>query len=356
MKVFDRYIALVVGQQFVYALAALVAIFSVLTFAEELSGSDTRAYGISWAAWFVLMTMPTLAYSLFPASALLGTVMGLGQLTRYQELIALQAAGISRTRLAASVFGLALVIAAGGALFGEIVAAPLSQRAHARRALAESGGRTLSTTAGLWVREGSRFVNIADLRPDGSLGDLYVFDFDDVHNLRRFTHADSASFEGDRWVLSNMQESIIKDDSATTRRAAVEAWDQPLNAERLETLWLHPEDVSTAELYRTIGWVQRHRQNPLRYQLAFWRRISAPLYTVLMMMLAFPIVLMAGPRARIGEYIVRGAIIGIGFQMMQQTFTNFGLVAGLPPPLTAFAPAGVALLVIVFLFRLRVVD
>lgn len=356
MKVFDRYIALVLGQQFVYALGALVAIFSVLTFAEELGGADTRAYGVSWAGWFVLMTMPALAHSLFPASALLGTVMGLGQLTRYQELVALQAAGVSRTRLAWSVFGLALVIALVGVVLGEVIAAPLSQRAHARRALAESGGRTLSTTAGLWVRDGSRFVNIADLRPDGSLGDLYVYDFDDVHTLRRFTHAGSATREGERWTLADVQESVFKDDGATTRRATSEEWSDPLNAARLETLWLHPEDVSTAELYRTISWVQRHRQNPLRYQLAFWRRISAPLYTVLMMMLSFPIVLMSGPRARIGEYIVRGAIIGIGFQMLQQTFTNFGLVAGMPPLLTAFAPAGVALAAIVILFRLRVAD
>lgn len=356
MKLFDRHIARVLGLNFLFALAALVAIFSVLTFTEELRSADNRTFGVGRVVWFVLMTLPAQAYSLFPASALLGTVMGLGQLTQHQELIALQAAGISRVRLALSVFGLALVIAVVGIAFGEVIAAPLSQRAHSRRALAESGGRTLSTTPGLWVRDGSRFVNIGQVRPDGSLGDVFVFDFDANHEMRRFIRAASATNEGEQWILNDMRESVFADDGATTHRAVSEPWIAPVDIIRLKALWLQPEDVSVAELHRTIAWMTRHRQNPLRYELAFWRRMSAPLYTVLMVMLAFPVVLMAGPRARIGEYIVRGAVLGIGFQMMQQTFSNLGLVSGLPPLVTALAPAAVALTAIVILFRMRVVE
>jgi lipopolysaccharide export system permease protein len=282
--------------------------------------------------------------------------MGLGQLMRRHELIALQAAGVSRARLATTVFVLAVLIAIAGVALGEVIAAPLSQRAHSRRALAESGGRTLSTTAGLWVRDGSRFVNIGELRADGSLGNVSVFDFDDVYTLHRFIRAGTATQEGERWILADVQESILRDDGATTRRVATQEWDAPIDTGRLKAIWLQPEDVSAAELHRAIGWLRRHQQNPLRYELAFWRRITAPLYTVIMVMLAVPIVLMSGPRARIGEYIVRGAVIGIGFQMLQQTFTSLGLVAGLPALLTALAPAGVAAAVMAALYRVQVVE
>jgi lipopolysaccharide export system permease protein len=250
----------------------------------------------------------------------------------------------------------AVLIAVAGIAWGEMIAAPLSQRAHARRALAESGGRTLSTTAGLWVRDGSRFVNIGEVRADGSLGNVHVFEFADIHTLRRFLRAGVALRAGDGWTLADVQESTLHGDAATTRRVAEQPWDAPIETGRLKALWMQPEDISATELYRTIGWLQRHQQNPLRYELAFWRRITTPLYTVLMVMLAVPIVLMSGPRARIGEYIVRGAAVGIGFQMAQQTFSNYGLVAGLPPLLTALAPAAVALSAIVALFRLHVTE
>jgi lipopolysaccharide export system permease protein len=353
MKILDRYIGTVLALGFVSALAALVAIFSVITFTEELRASH---FGVSRALGFVLMTLPSQAYSLFPASALLGTVMGLGNLMRHHELVALQAAGISRLRLAASVLITAVLIAIAGVTLGEMIAAPLSQRAHARRALDESGGRTLSTTAGLWVRDGSRFVNVGEVRADGSLGNVHVFDFDDAHALRRFTRAATATRDGEHWQLADVQKSELRDDGATTRHVPSEEWEAPIEAGRLKALWLQPEDVSAAELHRTIGWLQRHQQNPLRYELAFWRRISAPLYTVIMVMLAVPIVLMSGPRARIGEYVVRGAVIGIGFQMLQQTFTNFGLVAGLPPLMTALAPAGLAAAAMAALYRMQVVE
>jgi lipopolysaccharide export system permease protein len=206
------------------------------------------------------------------------------------------------------------------------------------------------------VRDGSRFVNIAEVHADGSLVGIHIFDFADVHTLRHFIRAGRAVRDGNQWTLADVQESLLHDDSATIRRVAQQPWDTSIDTGRLKALWMRPEDISARELYRTIGWLERYQQNPLRYELAFWRRITTPLYTVLMVMLAVPIVMMSSPRAPIGEHIVRGAAIGIGFQMAQQTFSNYGLVAGLPPLLTALAPAAMALAAIVMLFRLHVTE
>jgi lipopolysaccharide export system permease protein len=351
MKTIDRYIGMVLLQHFGFALAALLAIFSVLTLTEELRSSATHLVGVSHAVTLALLTVPAQAYALFPASALLGTVMGLGQMARHHELVALHAAGISRARLAASVLALAVVIAVVGTVLGEMIAAPLSQLAHKRRALASSGGRTLSPAAGMWVRDGARFVNIGHVHPDGSLGDIFIYDFENVHTLRRFARARTATRHDGQWTLADVEESVFTSGGATTRHVATEAWDALIDPGRLKALWLQPEDISATDLHRTIGWLRLRGQSPLRYELAFWRRVSAPLYTVLMVMLALPVVLMAGARARIGEHIVVGAVLGMGFQMLQQTFSNFGLVAGLHPLLTALAPAGVALLAMTLLFR-----
>jgi lipopolysaccharide export system permease protein len=354
MKILDRYIATVVLRHFVIALAALLAIFSIITLTEELRLAGTPGYGVGPALRFVALTLPAEAYTLFPASALLGTVIGLGELLRHNELVALQAAGVSRARLTVSVMAVAALLAVAAVGLGEVIGAPLSQQARTRRALALSGGQTLNTASGLWIRDGSRFVNIGELGPDGSLAEVYVFDLDRQHALRRFTYARTVARRGDQWTLEDMHESVLHpDDTATLRRAAAQPWDVPIAIEPLRTLCLEPEDLSITELRRTIGWLRERQQSSLRYELALWRRLGAPLYTGLMVLLALPLVLVAGLGRRAGELIVLGAVIGIGFQMFQQTFSNFGIVAGLPPLVTAAVPGGVALVAITVLFRLR---
>ena len=60
---------------------------------------------------------------------------------------------------------------------------------------------------------------------------------------------------------------------------------------RVQALWLEPRDLSLAELARTIASLRAQGQNPLTHQVAFWRRISAPVYMGAMVLLAVPMVM-----------------------------------------------------------------
>ncbi|MCC6765768.1 MAG: LPS export ABC transporter permease LptG [Deltaproteobacteria bacterium] len=350
MRLLDRHVGLSVVRSFGEALGGLLAVFTVLRVTEEL-----RAVGGGWtvgrALGFVVLTLPSEAYELFPAAALLGAVLGLGRLANDRELVAMQAAGYSPLRVARAVFGAALVLALGGAAVGELVAVPLSQRAHAQRALVLSGGRALSTASGLWVRAGSGFVNIGALNADGSLGEVYEFDFAGGRALARFTYARVALPTADGWRLRDLRESTFHDDVATTRSAALEPWRVDVAPKRLQTLWLEPRDLSLAELVRTIVTLRAQRQNPIAHEVAFWRRASAPVYMGVMVLLAVPMVMVSGRAVRVGERALVAALVGIGFQMAREMFTNFGLVAGVSPLAIALLPALVAGVAVVALFR-----
>jgi lipopolysaccharide export system permease protein len=352
MLILDRYIGTVLLRQFAYALAALLAVFSVINLTEELRLADTPAYGVTHVVSFILKTLPAEAYRLFPAAALLGTVLGLGQLQSQNEIVALQAAGVSLGRLILTVVVTAALLGTLGVAFGETVAAPLSLQAHRQRALALSGFRSLGTGPGLWVRDGSRFVNVGLVHPGGSLENVYQFDFD-AGELRRVTYAGGAELRDGRWVLDDVHESVLGESGVSARQIAAQPWDPGVDPRQLQSLWLRPEDLSIAELHRTIEALRRQRQNPLSYELAFWQALSAPLYAIVMVLLAVPIVVVVGRSVRVGERIVVGALVGLGFQLFQQTFTNVGLVSGLPPALTALTPAALALVAVTLLLRRR---
>jgi lipopolysaccharide export system permease protein len=350
VRIIDRYVAGEVIRHFAYALAALVAVFAVINLTEELRSVHAPAWGVGRALWFVVLTLPAEAYTLFPAASLLGSVLALGQMTSHKEILALHGAGVSRLRVVVATLMAAGLLALAGVALGEMIAAPLSQRARQERALALSGGLALSTTSGLWLRDGSRFVNVGAIHPDGSLGELYVYDFAE-RALGRFTYARAATRVGNEWQLEDGRESVFHDEVVTNRRVSVEPWATSIRPPQVRALWLEPRDLSLAELYRTIRELRAQRQNPLSYEVAFWQRASTPVYIGLMVLLAVSMVLVGPHAMRIGERATLGALVGLGFQMLKDMFTNVGLVAGFPALVTVLVPALVALVAVTALFR-----
>jgi lipopolysaccharide export system permease protein len=350
VKLVERHVGLTIVLHFAYALAGLLAVFAVINLTEELR-STGHGWNVGQAIWFVVLTLPSEAYTLFPAAALLGAVLGLGRMATDQELVALQAAGVAPMRIVAASLFAAGVLALVGAVLGETIAAPLSQRAHGQRALALSGGRVLTTSSGLWLRDGTRFVNIGALRSDGSFSDVYLFDFAGGRQLAGFAHARAAAQIEGQWQLQDVRESAFRDETSTDRRFEAARWNTAIDPKQIQTLWLEPRDLSLIEIGRTIRSLRTQRQNPLGYEVAFWRRVTAPVYMGVMVLLAVPMVMVSGRTIRVGERATLGALVGLGFQMFQEMFTNFGLVAGFPPIAIALAPAGVALAAVTVLLR-----
>ena len=164
-------------------------------------------------------------------------------------------------------------------------------------------------------------------------------------------HADAASRTGEQWRLEDVRERVLTEGGGTQRRAASEPWSTTVDVRRVRTLWLQPEDLGVGDLYRTIRSLRDHRQNPVSYEIAFWRRISGPVYMAVMVLLAVPIIVVSGRTVRVGERIAIGALVGLGFQFFQQMFTNVGLASGLPPLVTALTPLAVAAAMAAVLYR-----
>ncbi len=354
MSTLDRYVAKLLALNFLYALAALVTVFSVITLTEELRATQPPHYGIGAAFVYVALNLASEAYGLFPASALLGAILALGQMLQAHEIVAVHAAGISPRRFALTVLVAAALIGVAGMPFGEWVAAPLSQVARSRRALALSHGRMLNTPAGGWIREGSQVIQVGAVHPDGSLSSLLVLELGEAHTLQRVIRAESASLRDSKgednsqggsqeWTLHNTRESWITPQGLRTSQASQQSWDVHLAPSQLRALWLRPEELSMRELGQTLHGLRQQNLNTLAYEIAWLRRASAPIYIVLMVGLALAIVVQTGQRRLFGERLALAALAGLAFQMFQQMFTNFGVTAGLPAIATALAPAAIVL-------------
>ena len=147
---------------------------------------------------------------LSPAMALLGAVVGLGELAAGQELIAMQALGVSRARIAWSVLKTGLLLMLAGLGLQEFVAPKLDQLAFERRTQAISGMASTSTRQGVWSRNGQTVVHVRRVLSGRIPSEIEIYQFDDNGWLRFVAWAKQAVIEDSkRWVLHDVRQQII---------------------------------------------------------------------------------------------------------------------------------------------------
>lgn len=336
MKILDAWIARNVAGGALLALAVLLALTAVVGFVEELDSVGRGSYGIGEATEFVLLTLPRHAFVLFPLAAVIGALVGLGGLAASSELAVVRASGVSVARIVGSVLkgGLALVVVA--VLIGEVVAPYCERFAEARRATAleVSHGRG----GGYWIRQGDRFVNAVRVRPDGDVEDMYIYEIDSEGALRTVTHARHARYREAAWTLESVRRSDVSTGGVVTRFAPRVEWATSFGPDLVRLASTRLESLSGRALVRYIDYLRDNRLETATYELALWTKIVYPLATGVMIVLAVPLVLGRLGGTGIGNRILVGCLIAVSFHVVNEISGKIGLVYGLSPPASAFAP------------------
>lgn len=93
MNVFSRYLIRHLFLGFAAAAGLLLPLFTTFNLINELDGVSPGGYRWTQAVLVVLMTLPRTLVELSPFIALLGGIVGLGQLSKNSELTAIRSTG-----------------------------------------------------------------------------------------------------------------------------------------------------------------------------------------------------------------------------------------------------------------------
>ena len=99
MKIIDLYIGKSFTRCFLLVLSILGFLFSFFEFILELDEVGKGHYQLNDALSYVLLTLPGRLLDLIPHSSLLGGIIALGLLADKNELVAMNAGGISVRRI-----------------------------------------------------------------------------------------------------------------------------------------------------------------------------------------------------------------------------------------------------------------
>jgi lipopolysaccharide export system permease protein len=364
MKVLDRYIASQVVGAVAFVLVAFLALFAFFDLMEELPSVGRGGYALQHAFLYVFLRLPGYVYDLLPIAALIGTIYTLAQLAARSEFTIMRASSMSTAKAGWILAKIGLVLVLVTFLFGEVISPATSEMAEKLKLQVQGRSIGQEFRSGLWTKDvirkdglsgdqvGSRFINVREVRPNGQLKNVKVYEFDRDFRLTAVITAGHADYRGaNTWRLADVSETRFSGEaldnsaSVTTGKAPTKDLVSEITPDILGVVFADPDRMSAQDLAAYTRHLAENNQNTERYEIAFWKKVVYPFAVLVMMALALPFAYLHFRAGGVSLKIFIGIMIGVSFQLLNRLFSHIGLLNTWPALSTAVLPSAVFLLI-----------
>jgi lipopolysaccharide export system permease protein len=352
VRLLDRYIGGTILRQSMLVFIVLMGIFLFMVFIEELADIGVGNYDLAAVFRFVALSAPRIAYEIFPMVALIGAILGLSSLALSSELIVVRASGVSLARITGSVLRIGAFFMVVVILVGEFVN-PWSQSA-AQRGRAEALERAIDqdNSFGLWIRDGRKYVNVGEVLPDLTLLRIRIFEFDDANRLVSMQYAGRGRYRDNVWQLLNLRKTTITAEGDSVVEALNQGeWQTAMTPQMMSAFLITPEQLSIQQLRQYMMYLKENSQDTRPYQLANWQKLTLPLSTAVMVVLAIPFVFGNLRSGSMGRNLFIGIMVGLVFYVVNKAFGYIVLGYGVSPIIGAGLPTLTLFIVALFMYR-----
>jgi lipopolysaccharide export system permease protein len=389
MKTLQRYFTVSILQAVAFVLVAFLALSAFFDLTSELPNIGKEGYEIQHAFLYVLLRLPFHVYEVMPVAALIGTIYTMAQFAASSEFTIMRASGMSTRMAAWMLFKIGIILVTITFIFGELVAprtAPLAERLKLT-----ARGATISQgfVSGMWTKDvvrsegikgaviGSRFFNVRQIKNDGQMMDVRLYEFDSGFRMRSLITAARATYKGSNtWRLEDVTETRFSNsgplpDTGTSPEAGEQApatFGQEtavVSTRKLPGMDLlseitpkiiqvsasDPDRMSANELAVYTRHLNENKQESERFKIAFWKKLIDPLAVFVLMAMALPFAYLQTRSGGVSLKIFAGIMIGVGYMLVNSLIGHVGLLSAMPPFLTAVAPSFVFLLLAVAALR-----
>lgn len=298
---------------------------TLLALLNELDEIGIGSYDLTRVLEYIALTIPRRMYQMFSTAAVVGCMLGLGALAARSELIALQAAGASRLRLGASAVYAVACLLVVALLLGEWVGPRADRMAADLAAQSKSQGIAFSGS-GLWLRDGRAVWNAKRIVVTGpgqvDLWEIWRYQFGPDARMQEVVKAERASYRGGSFELTGVVRDQLSDAGVTSTEEATASVDTLLDPGLIESHTVRPRQQGTRDLLETIRYARVNQLDALAFESAFWYRLFYPLVALALAFAATPFAFGNLRSGGLGQRLLLGMALGIGFYFGQRTLIN----------------------------------
>lgn len=295
---------------FLYSLMGLTLFVGIFVVVDAIQRIDTFVdhhtsliLVLRYYAW----SLPVILVQVVPLAVLLGSILALGQLRRFNEVTAMQGAGISPVRIAAPLLAAALLVAVGVYTLAEAVV-PEAYRAQNRILKVDIKGQEPDEKAGRlnvrYLGQGGVFYMIDYF--DGAAATLRKVSVQTLtsHGIARRIDAEKAAVQDGLWRFDTGFLRTFRDSTETSVRfksyATSSLQEVPSDFAQPQG---NPFQMNMKELRRYADRVRASGARDLKIRVDYNLRVSFPLTSLIMVLLGTSLSLR----------IVRGGNVALGF-------------------------------------------
>ncbi|ECZ5655329.1 LPS export ABC transporter permease LptG [Citrobacter sp. BNK-39] len=351
MNIFCRYLIRNIFLGFAAAAAVLIPLFSTFNLINELDDVSPAGYHWTQALMVMLMTIPRDLIDLGPFIALLGGIIGMGQLSKNLELTAIRSVGFS-------IFRIGLVALLAGALItvtlsvlDEWVASPLQQRALQLKtnAMAQDEDNDNASNI-LWARKGNEFVTVKRLDEDNQPVGVEIFNYNPDLSLDNYIYAQRATIlKNGKWLLSGVNQKNWRNREKIVTSPDTLEWQSIFTDMTLQELAMPSDSFSIRQLNHYIRYLDNTGQPSIQFRLALWQKLGKPILTLAMILLAVPFTFVAPRSPGMGSRLFIGVVVGLLTYISYQIIVNLGLLFSLNALVATVLPSLLLLFVALLL-------
>lgn len=338
------------ARQFAVLVIAIFLFFFFLVFVITYLEFFTRTLGTqdfdpSKVFLLTLYRVPSICEDILPFTTLFGSIAAFVLANRRLEVVIARAAGISAWQflLPACIVGLLIGIAA------TTVYNPISTELRAlsdqiRASLTEK--RSRRDTGPVWIRQAAEgresIIGAVKTSDDGTtLSDVTAFVFDDNGAFLERVDAPTARYTVGEWQIEG---ALVTRLEKQPKRQDSYRLPTTLSPGQVRQTFDNLDATSFWELPALIDTAQRAGLPSTRFELRYNTLLSRPIVLLAMVLIAAIVSLRFSRSREVGNMILAG--VGVGFMLYVVSKIAWDLGSGgiVPPPLAAWLPAIVAVL------------
>jgi lipopolysaccharide export system permease protein len=336
MNRLDRYIISHVLELTGIVALGLVTIYTLVVFISDVNETGKGSYGVLQVLEYSALMIPSSLYILMPIVALLGTLMGIGALSRSGELTAMRSAGVSLLRVG----GATLIAGVGLAVFAFFLGDWLAPTGEAAAtSLRDSArGESGNSAKSVWLRDADQVVRIGQLQSENHISDLTIYKLGGDGRLQAALNVDDGTYVQGHWHLSGVKRTDFSVNHTSINTAEEPDLGNGISPNVLKQFILEAGNLSARGLLRLIAYMDQNHLDAYKYRLLLWRKLVEPITVMVMMVFAVPFVIGQLRDAGAGQKLLAGALVGIVFYVFNKVSVSLGDIYQWPPSLAAGLP------------------
>ena len=340
MRLLDKYILKEYFRSFIITSVSFIALYLIVDFFEKIRMFLSNHASVIQMATYFLFSVPMIISLILPAAVLLATLMTYSNLSKYNEITAMKANGISLYRMSSPVLIFAAVIAVSLFYFSELITPAALQKTENIVIVEVQKQKALGVFKQneIWYHSDNAIYNFKMFDVTANiLRGVTINYINPDFTLKMRIDAERAEWKDGHWIFYNLLLTRFDgNNSPVLEWSKQKIIDLPEKPNDFKIMQKDAEKMGFFDLRKYIRKIQAEGYDATRYLVDLYGKIAFPFVTLILVIIGISFSLRQERHGGVMQSLGIGIVIGFSYWIVHAFSMSLGRSGILPAILSAW--------------------